>query len=241
LNPLEWEMALARTKKGAPYIGEVLDAAFAEVGAVIVLLTPDDEARLNPAFWKESDGPEERELTGQARANVIFEAGMAFGRHEDRTILVQVGSIRPFSDVGGRHVIRLSNEIGTRQSLANRLRTIGCAVDQTGTDWHREGDFAADQRESHPKPLTASAPEPKSADRTDLEHQILLCLIDHANATDSGIATQLSTSLEKVRFYLGELERDGFIIGSHFYTGQASRYQVGQEGRRYLIERNLLI
>jgi predicted nucleotide-binding protein len=240
LNPLEWEMALARTKKGAPYIGEVLDAAFAEAGAVIVLLSADDEARLKPAFRKESDGPEETELTGQPRANVIFEAGMAFGRHDDRTILVQVGSIRPFSDVGGRHVIRLSNEMASRQALANRLRTIGCDVDLTGTDWHREGDFAADQQGSDLKPLSTSTPSVKSRDRTELEQQILLWLIDHANATASGIATQLSTSGQKVRFHLEELERDGFIIGSHFYTGQPSRYQIGHEGRRYLIERNLL-
>jgi predicted nucleotide-binding protein len=143
LNPLEWEEALALTKKGAPYIGEVLDAAFARAGAVIVLLTPDDEARLKSEFLKLEDGPEERELTGQARANVLFEAGMAFGRHQDRTVLAQVGTIRPFSDVAGRHVLHLSNDIGKRQALVNRLRTIGCDLNQVGTDWHHEGDFSA--------------------------------------------------------------------------------------------------
>jgi Predicted nucleotide-binding protein containing TIR -like domain len=141
LNPLEWEVLLASTKKGAPYIGEILDAAFAQAGAVVVLLTPDDEGRLKPEFLKPGDGKEEQEHTGQARANVLFEAGMAFGRHQDKTILVQVGEIRPFSDVAGRHVVHLSNDIGARQALINRLRNVGCDVDQRGTDWHQEGDF----------------------------------------------------------------------------------------------------
>ena len=141
LTPLEWEKALALTKKGSPYVGEVLDAAFQAAVATIVLLTPDDEARLKREFLKTSDPVEERELTGQARANVLFEAGMAFGRHQERTILVQVGSVRPFSDVGGRHVVHLSNDSAARQRFINRLTIVGCDIDVTGTDWHHEGDF----------------------------------------------------------------------------------------------------
>lgn len=143
LNPLEWETVVATTKKGAPYIGEILDAAFKEAGAVVVLLTPDDEGRLRQEFVSGSDGPEEREVTGQARGNVLFEAGMAFGHHANKTILVQIGKIRPFSDIGGRHVIHLSNDFTARQKLLNRLRTVGCNVDFGGTDWHSEGDFSA--------------------------------------------------------------------------------------------------
>jgi predicted nucleotide-binding protein len=141
LEPLEWEKALALTRKGSPYVGEVLDAAFGKAVAIVVLLTPDDEARLREEFLKPGDGVDERKLTGQARANVLFEAGMAFGRRQDQTVLVQVGSIRPFSDVGGRHVIHLSNDSTSRQKLVNRLRIVGCDLDQSGTDWHHEGDF----------------------------------------------------------------------------------------------------
>lgn len=141
LEPLEWESALALTKKASPYVGEVLDKAFQKAVATIVLLTPDDEARLRPALLKPNDPPEERDLTGQARANVLFEAGMAFGRHQDRTILVQIGRLRPFSDVGGRHVVHLSNDSTARQAFLNRLEIAGCAINQKGTDWHHEGDF----------------------------------------------------------------------------------------------------
>ena len=38
LRPLEWTQALKLTKKGSPYVGEILDAAFGEAAAIIVLL-----------------------------------------------------------------------------------------------------------------------------------------------------------------------------------------------------------
>ena len=68
---------------------------------------------------------------------------MAMGRNEDRTILVELGTLRPFSDVAGRHVIRLDNTTQRRQELARRLQTAGCPVNLDGTDWHTTGDFEA--------------------------------------------------------------------------------------------------
>jgi predicted nucleotide-binding protein len=141
LEPIEWSKAVKATKKAAPYIGEILEKAFEEAIAVVVLLTPDDQARLKAHLRKRSDPPYESTLTGQARANVLFEAGMAFGSHPDSTILVEVGDLRPFSDVGGRHVIRLTGRPESRQELVNRLEAAGCDVDTDGTLWLSEGDF----------------------------------------------------------------------------------------------------
>ena len=45
LHPLEWSEAVSATGKASPYIGEILDAAFSRAHAVLVLFTPDDEAR----------------------------------------------------------------------------------------------------------------------------------------------------------------------------------------------------
>jgi predicted nucleotide-binding protein len=131
------------TGKAAPYIGEVLDVAFSNAQAVVVLMTPDDLAYLRPSLQKEKEPTYEKELTPQARPNVLFEAGMAMGRHPERTILIELGELRPFSDVGGRHVIRLNNSSKSRQDLADRLGTAGCLVDITGRDWHSDGDFDA--------------------------------------------------------------------------------------------------
>jgi hypothetical protein len=145
LRPLEWTQALKLTRKGSPYVGEVLDAAFREAAAVIVLLTPDDEAKLGAAFLQPQDPKHERELTGQARPNVLFEAGMAFGRDPNSTVLVQLGETRPFSDVGGRHVLHLSNTPVSRHEFATKLANAGCNVDTSGNAWLSAGDFQARQ------------------------------------------------------------------------------------------------
>jgi CAP12/Pycsar effector protein, TIR domain len=112
------------------------------VQAVVVFITEDDVARLGTRYLISDDPQHERELTPQARPNVLFEAGLAFGRNLERTILVALGNTRPFSDVAGRHIIYISDDIAKRQTLADRLRDAGCTVELTGrTDWHHEGDF----------------------------------------------------------------------------------------------------
>ena len=60
---------------------------------------------------------------------------MAMGRDERRTVLVEVGNLRPFSDIVGRHMIRLDNTTARRQELAQRLEAAGCPVNLRGTDW----------------------------------------------------------------------------------------------------------
>ena len=119
----------------------MLDTVLKKGQPVVVLLTPDDAARLQPAYRKPSDPPHESRLTGQARANVLFEAGMAFGRSPDNTVMVEVGKLRPFTDVSGRHAVRLDNSSGSRLELAAMLENAGCAVDREGGDWLTDGDF----------------------------------------------------------------------------------------------------
>lgn len=143
LTPLDFAQALRRTKKGSPYIGEALDAVLTKDAPVVVLLTPDDQAQLDPALWKPGDPAREKKLTGQARPNVLFEAGMAFGRSPDTTVLVEVGKVKSFTDVAGRHVVRLDNRTASRVELATKLESAGCAVDRTADEegWLTSGDF----------------------------------------------------------------------------------------------------
>lgn len=143
LKPLEWEKVVLMTKKTNPYVGEILDNTMAKVQAVVVLFSPDDEARLKPEFLTRNDGPSEKQLRGQPRPNVLFEAGLALGRHPCKAILVEVGKLRKFSDIAGRHVVKLSNAYPKRNDLANRLESLGCKVDKQGTDWTKAGDFTA--------------------------------------------------------------------------------------------------
>ena len=150
LEPIEWTQAVKWTGKGSPPITEILDVAFERAQATVVLMSPDDEARLRPKFQSENDPPHERNLVPQARANVIFEAGMAFGRDFDRTVLVEVGKLRPFTDISGLHTIRLDDSADKRHALAMRLRTAGCQVNLNGTDWHSAGDFRIVMEIEHP-------------------------------------------------------------------------------------------
>lgn len=141
LQPFEWSQAIALTGNASPYIGEVLRRAFAQAQAVVVLLSPDDEAKLKEEYIRGDDPSHEHTLTGQARPNVLFEAGMSFGSHPKRTVLIEIGKLRPFSDVAGRHVVKLNNSSGARLEIANRLENAGCAVDKSGQDWLEVGNL----------------------------------------------------------------------------------------------------
>jgi hypothetical protein len=48
---------------------------------------------------------------------------------------VELGSLRPFSDVYGRHVVRLGGTEKPLRDIAQRLNDAGCDVDTSGSDW----------------------------------------------------------------------------------------------------------
>lgn len=145
LEPVEWNAALEATRNGAASVKEILDKAFEMAQAVIVLLTPDDEARLRPAFHGPQEPVFETSLTPQPRPNVIFEAGFAMARFPTSTILVRFDrTTRLFTDIGGVFLLDLSNDFSARQDFVQRLRTCGLDVDDSGTAWHTAqagGDF----------------------------------------------------------------------------------------------------
>ncbi|MGI8335207.1 TIR domain-containing protein [Actinomadura scrupuli] len=140
LHPIEWAQALAETGEGAPYVGQVLEVILTVGRAVVVLMTPDDIAYLKPEHGDDAQDPD---LTpcGQARPNVLFEAGMAFASFGRQTVVVQSGKVRPFTDIDGRNVVRLDNSPQKRKLLAQRLSDIGCAVDLRGSDWLSVGNL----------------------------------------------------------------------------------------------------
>ncbi|HTQ15124.1 MAG TPA: nucleotide-binding protein [Rhizomicrobium sp.] len=143
LNPLEWEKAVLKAKGANPYVGDILSAAMEQVQAIVVLLSPDDDAKLKDEFCKPFEKRSEGKLQGQARPNVLFEAGWAIGRYPLKTVLVQIGRQKEFSDVGGRHMVRLTNDAAKRTDFVNRLEKIGCKPERHGADWLTTGDFKA--------------------------------------------------------------------------------------------------
>lgn len=167
LEPIEWSQAIAMTGQGSPYIGDVLNVAFGAAQAVVVLQTPDDVAHLHESLTYPGDPETSPQM--QPRPNVLFEAGMALARDESRTIIVELGQIKSFSDIHGRHVVRLDNSTTKRQDLAHRLRTAGCAVDLDGTDWHQEGDLTPPSPPGGGLPLGRKLPSSLAAGQPRLE------------------------------------------------------------------------
>ncbi len=141
IKVIEWSKAVALTKKPNPYIGQVIDAGFEHAQTIVVLLTPDDDAKLKDKFHSAGDQQFEKRLTGQPRQNVLFEAGMAFGKYNATTILVRIGSLRPMSDVAGIHILHLSDSPTSRKQFVSKLKIAGVALDDGGDDWLNAGEF----------------------------------------------------------------------------------------------------
>jgi predicted nucleotide-binding protein len=141
LKPLEWSEARRRTGKPNPYTWEIVDRALTEAGAIVALLTPDDDARLRRPLWSAHENPLETEYLSQPRQNVLFEAGVAYGRAPQRTVLIRVGSHRPMSDLAGHHILQLDDSPQSRHAVADALRAAGCPVDVSDADWFRAGRF----------------------------------------------------------------------------------------------------
>ena len=75
---------------------------------------------------------------------------MAIGRDPRRTVLVELGQLRPFSDVAGRHALRMTDTAHRRAELAQRFRTAGCDVNAAGQDWLTAGGFPEPSRLGRP-------------------------------------------------------------------------------------------
>jgi predicted nucleotide-binding protein len=143
LRVIGWEKAVQETGQAAPYIGDVIFAGMRMADAVVVLLTPDDLVRLRPDLLSPDDPAHEREIRGQARANVIYEAGIADALDRSRTVLIEFGEVKSLSDLSGRSVLRFDGRPSSRHELVIRLRNAGLAPDTTGSGWLENGDFHA--------------------------------------------------------------------------------------------------
>jgi predicted nucleotide-binding protein len=221
LKPLEWNEAIKATGKPSPYIGEVLSKAFELARAIVVMFTPDDEVRLKEEFHLSNEPEYERQLTAQSRPNVIFEAGMALGRAEDRTVMVEIGDMRPFTDVLGRHVVRMNNTLVRREELISKLETAGCPVDKTGKAWLEAGDF---QLEMSEKKIIEKVEAPKGSKKANIVHALVnrgfgnyaLRLTNTGGSEARNVRTSLDdTPIEEHQAYLqGKEDKRSIIIGA---------------------------
>lgn len=248
LNPLEWDQAIALTGQGAPSIQEILSAAFQKARALIVLLTGDDLVSLREEYVKAGEERTEALPMLQARPNVLFEAGLAMGSYQERTIIVELGDVKPFSDIAGRHTIRMDDSKERRNALATRLESADCAVDRAGTDWLSNGQF---EQAISPVPIVEaeSAVQAESTvqdfvsgenDLTDDDLIALACLGRYSqDLTAKQIAACGSWGEQRALLHLQNLI-DGEYIRSTYHPGEPTTYTIRHNGRTRLYEDGLL-
>jgi predicted nucleotide-binding protein len=123
----------------APFIGDIVLSGISKANAVIALFTPDE---LSAFYSPDSDIP--GEWRWQARPNVIFEAGIAFGLAHahtsgvvpsefagEKTILVTFGpDVKMFSDLAGIHYVRMDSPAG-KEILRKKLEAVVGPIDRT--------------------------------------------------------------------------------------------------------------
>lgn len=142
LQPVTKEDAVNLTGEASPFANRIIDAAFKHAQAIIVLFTGDDRARLRNDLRKHNEESGEKKFWFQPRQDQIFEAGYAFGHSPERTILIQVGHVRLFSDIDGRYIPNFTGKENERRDLINRLKSAGCLVNDNGDAWHSAGNFS---------------------------------------------------------------------------------------------------
>lgn len=141
LRVISWDEASERAGGGSPHTLDIVRAGIEMANGVIVLMTPDDQGKVKPEFSYSSDDPREASLSGQARQNVIFEAGWAMALNQGAVILVRVGDVRQLTDIAGLNYVSLTNDISSRKQLISRLRSSGLEPDPQGEEWRTAGIF----------------------------------------------------------------------------------------------------
>lgn len=142
LKIVTWDDAARHAGGGTPHTLDVVRAGIEISDAVVVLMTPDDLGQVKNDFYNAGrDDPREATPTGQARQNVVFEAGWAMALDQSKVILVRVGDVRPLSDIDGLNYVWLEDDISARRQLIGRLKSCDLAVDDTSDRWRTAGTF----------------------------------------------------------------------------------------------------
>lgn len=134
LEPMEWMEVIRTTGEASPYLSQAIMKSIEKAGAVVVIMAPEEDATLDKEFWSE-EGDEK--IYKQPRPNVIFEAGLALGMKESKTIILQFGELRIFSDILGKHVTKYrgkDKENDFKLDLLDKLKIAGCQC-EAGRDY----------------------------------------------------------------------------------------------------------
>jgi Predicted nucleotide-binding protein containing TIR-like domain len=140
LHPVELPDQFPR---GVPDPHKVLQTAIKAACAIVVVLTGDDEARLQERWYiPDEDEEDERRPFPQPRLSVLFGAGIALATRPKKTILVKRGSVRLCRYFEGCRLVELGDPLEQRRAFIETLCGVGCAVDLSSNEWIDVGDFS---------------------------------------------------------------------------------------------------
>jgi hypothetical protein len=137
--------SIANSLGASPFVADVVSEGMNQADALVALFTPDEQAALyDPLTGNFQTG--EGDSRWQARPNVLFEAGVAYGLGSKKEpILAVLGAdIRLFSDMAGRHFVQLAAPDGKR-NLYKRLENLVGRLRPIVPDWEAStsaGDFS---------------------------------------------------------------------------------------------------
>lgn len=134
LKVMRWGDARKRVGKAQPTTFEIVQAGLMHAGAVIVVLSPDDQAALRAELSPEVEQgrPVLSDAGFQPRQNVLLEAGLAYGMAPEKVIFVQSATgMRAISDIDGFHFIRMDGSWTQRENLVHSLRAAGMSPEPT--------------------------------------------------------------------------------------------------------------
>ncbi|MGA4992211.1 TIR domain-containing protein [Nonomuraea bangladeshensis] len=159
LRVMEWEPLVADAGHGpSPVLSDVIHNGFTRAQAIVALLTPDDVVALHPDLHLPREDWHELSPRCQPRPNVLMELGAALFAFRQHTIVLKVGDIRPMADLGGLNYVDFDGSATALRKLVQRLRTAGCEVDDSGSEWGRASRFEGLTTYARRPPGTAGGP-----------------------------------------------------------------------------------
>jgi hypothetical protein len=107
LEPILWQEALHRIGLMSPSVIERFRSCLDVAQGVVIVL----EGGL-----------------GESELNLVFEAGLALGLAEERTVVVQLGDQTPPNDLAAVNILRLRSTEESANALSSALASAGCAI-----------------------------------------------------------------------------------------------------------------
>lgn len=161
LRVMEWDPLVSTAGAGpSPALLDVIHHGLGRAQGIVALLTPDDVVSLHPDLRGPREDAHEMVPALQPRPNVLMELGAALLAFRERTVMVKAGGIRPMADVGGVNYVAFDGGPDALAQLVSRLRTAGCEVDDSGSEWRRASRFEGLRVFDRRPPVTGPAEMP---------------------------------------------------------------------------------